>query len=164
MLIKNWRNQQIDFLRQTTLLTNKDQKEYYNNFILPSFSTNKPKIILFSFMKLKKCIGYGGLINIDWNSKRAELSFLLDTNRSKNLKIYRKEFKIFLNLITRLSFVELKLNRLFTETFDIRPVHIDVLQKFGFKFEGRLKKHTFVQGRFVDSLIHGYLKEYYICE
>src|SRR5687767_12928827 len=68
--IKEWRNQQMDILRQKKILTNDDQIEYYNNYILPSFNQEYPKIILFSFLESNTCIGYGGLTNIDWESKR----------------------------------------------------------------------------------------------
>lgn len=161
MLIKKWRNEQIKVLRQNRLLTNKDQENYYRNIIIPSIKSDNPFIILFSYLLRQTCIGYGGLTNIDWNSSRAEISFLLDTELTLNIPRYNECFKIFLDLIKNIAFEQLNLNRLFTETYDLRPHHIVVLEESGFVLEGRLKKHTMIEGRFVDLLIHGFLKEYY---
>ena len=77
--IRVWRNDQMNILRQTTNLTPKNQLNYFNEFIKTSFQDNKPNIILFSFLLDKICIGYGGLVHINWNSKSAEISFLNDT-------------------------------------------------------------------------------------
>src|SRR5688500_7623395 len=74
--IKEWRNSQIDVLRQKVHLTNSDQENYYYQVVVPTFSQIQPKIVLFSFLKEGQCIGYGGLTNIDWEAKRFELSFL----------------------------------------------------------------------------------------
>jgi RimJ/RimL family protein N-acetyltransferase len=159
LLIKSWRNEQMKVLRQNRLLTDEDQRTYFRTVILPSFLEEKPKIILFSYLFEKVCIGYGGLTNIDWQSCRAEVSFLLDTKRIHNVKQYQKDFSTFLSLMKKMAFDELHFHRLFTETYDIRPHHIEVLEKSGFIFEGRMKDHVKIEDRYVDSLLHGCLKE-----
>ena len=73
MRIKDWRNDQIDVLRQKAVLTDEDQIGYYHNIVLPSMNERQPEIILFSFLLNAGCIGYGGLTNIDWSHKRAEI-------------------------------------------------------------------------------------------
>jgi len=162
--IKDWRNDQLSVLRQNVLLTDADQLKYYNEVIEPSFHSERPGLILFSFLLSGECIGYGGLTNIDWHSRRAEISFLLETARIYDSGQYQKDFANFLMLAKKVAFEELGLNRLFTETFDIRPVHVDVLNKSGFILEGRMREHVYVDGRFVDSLLHGFIKEYYNAE
>jgi len=159
--IKDWRNAQMEVLRQDNILTNSNQENYFKQAILPAFSQQNPKQILFSFLYTNQCIGYGGLTNIDWESKRAELSFLVNEEHAKNNKIYSNDFTTFINLIKKVTFIELKFNRLFTETFDIRPLHISILESNGFIFEGRMKQHVVINDKFVDSLIHGFLKENY---
>jgi RimJ/RimL family protein N-acetyltransferase len=52
-------------------------------------------------------------------------------------------------------------SRLFTETYDIRPHHVAVLEKVGFRLEGRLRKHIAVEGVVTDVLFHGLLLEDY---
>ncbi|GGH33077.1 GNAT family N-acetyltransferase [Paenibacillus segetis] len=163
LAIKQWRNEQIDVLRQSQLLTNEDQMLYFSHIIMPSFTDQATRIMLFSFLLNEELIGYGGLTNLDWINKRAEISYLLKTERSReaNTDQYTADFSAFLSLIQKIAFDDLELNRLYTETFDIRPLHIQILQNNGFLLEGRMKEHVFIHGRFVDSLLHGCIKEYY---
>lgn len=160
--IRKWRNKQMDILRQKEKISEKDQIKYYESVIKKKFNEKKPNFILFSYMLNNKCIGYGGLTNIDWDSKRAELSFIVDNVRYLNSKVYYQDFFSFLKIISQLSFNELKFNKLFTETYNIRPVHLKILEKIGFQLEGRLKQHVSINGRYVDSLLHGYLRRQYL--
>ncbi len=162
-LIMDWRNKQINILRQNKLLTKREQIKYYKTTIIPNFFKRHPDIILFSYLYDKKCIGYGGLVHIDWNNKKAEISFLLDPIRLENEKQYEHEFSIFINFMKKISFEKLKFNKIYTETFDLpeRKKHIEVLEKNGFKFEGKLREHVYKKGKYIDSLIHSFLiKEY----
>jgi len=161
-IIRNWRNEQMRVLRQKKKLTKKDQVDYYEKVIKKIFNKKKPNLILFSFLLENICVGYGGLTNIDWVAKKSEVSFLLDTARLKDKKTYRKDFRVFLNFILDLAFSELKLYKLVTETYDIRPTHVNVLESVGFRLEDRLKHQVFVKGKYVDSLHHGYLRKNYV--
>lgn len=159
--IKDWRNEQIDVLRQKKKLTDQDQLNYYHEFIEPSFHENNPRIILFSFLLDNNLIGYGGLTNCSWEDKRSELSFLLSTERAVVDELYEKDFSVFINLMKKINFMDLEFNRLFTETYDIRPHHISILEKNGFVIEGRMREHIIIKGQHVDSLIHGCLRSSY---
>lgn len=163
-LIKTWRNEQIDILRQKEPLSDEDQKKYYEQVVKPSFEEEKPEIVLLSFLLGERCIGYGGLTYVDWNSGRAEVSFILDTSRTGDLESYARDFKAFITLLKQVAFEDLGLNRLYTELYDIRPYFIAFLENNGFKFEGRLKEHNRIGGRFVDSIIHGFLRKDYETE
>ena len=160
--IRKWRNEQIDILRQNKPLTKDEQSKYYHQVIKKSFYEKKPKIILFSFLIKNNCIGYGGFVHIDWNSKKAELSIIFDTNRTKEPRIYKKEFSIFLKIILNIGFKQILFNKIFTETFDIRPPTIRILEECGFDCEGRLKSHVKIKNKYKDSLIHGLVKEEFI--
>lgn len=157
-LIRKWRNEQLDILRQQKILTKNQQISYYDVIVRKTFKQKKPRSILFSFLLNDVCIGYGGLVHIDWNSKRAELSFIADTERYKTKKIYQKDLKMFIKLILKVGFHELHLNRIYTETYDVRPFHVLMLEKYGFNFEGRLVSHVKIRNSYVDSLIHGITK------
>lgn len=159
--VMHWRNYQIDILRQKTLLTPKDQEEYFKNVVRPTFSSDQPKIMLFSLLLENKCVGYGGLVYIDWESKRAEVSFLVDPSRAKDNALYREDHLNFLSLLKKVAFATLKFNRLFTETYDIRSLHIADLVESGFKYEGRMRKHVKINNKYVDSIIHGILRGEY---
>ena len=156
--IKKWRNEQIKVLRQKSVIDNEEQIKYFTEAVKPTFEQDHPKMILFSFLAGNQCIGYGGLTNIDWTAKRAEISFLLATEFTQDRKIYANDFTVFLRLIKAVAFNDLGFNRLYTETYDIRPVHIAVLEKSGFRLEGRLRRHVLIEGEYQDSLIHGILK------
>ena len=153
--IKQWRNEQMDILRQDKLLTDEMQKAYFENTIQPSFCLKNPKQILFSFLKNNHCIGYGGMVHIDWEEKQAEISFLVETNRAKNPTEYQADFTSFLKLIKEAAFHDLHFKRLYTETFDIRPQHISILENTGFIEEKRLKNRMIINEKQTDSLIHG---------
>lgn len=153
--IKQWRNEQINILRQKKPLTDEEQMNYYKNVIKPTFSQEHPEQILFSYLHQDRCIGYGGLTHIDWYNQRAEVSFLLETARNHDISQFQKEFGIFLEFLKQIAFDDLKLHRLYTETYDIRPYVIQTLEEKGFRFEGRLKNHVKIDGKFVDSVIHG---------
>lgn len=157
-LIKNWRNEQINVLRQRQLLTDEDQKKYWKSVIEPSYSQQHPQQLLFGFYHKNYLIGYGGLTHIDWEARRAEVSFLVATERRDNPEQYSQDFSAFLPLLLDIAFNQKNLHRLYTETYDLRPDHIAILEDFGFKLEGRLKDHVKIGDRYVDSLIHGYVK------
>jgi len=159
--IKDWRNEQVDVLRQNNILTDADQHNYYHNIVKKTFTEETPKIILVSFLENGNCIGYGGLTNVDWYSKRAEISFLVNTAITKDDKLYENSFGAFLQLMKIVAFEALNFNRLFTETFDIRPLHISIIEKSGFVREGRMREHVLIKDKFVDSLIHGFIKSQY---
>lgn len=158
-LIKCWRNEQLRVLRQQTALTDEDQTRYYQEFIAPSMTTASPRIILVSYLHKGACIGYGGLTNVDWETRRAEVSYLAETSRTTNLTQYAQDFAMFLSLLKVLAFDCIGLNRMFTETYDIRAHHIAVLEASGFHLEGRLRQHIAIEGTFADVLFHGILRE-----
>ena len=157
--IRKWRNEQIIFLRQKKILTVNQQKYYYEKMIKPSFYANKPKIILLSFLYEDICIGYGGLVHIDWKSKKAEVSFVNDTKRSKTKYTYQKDFTFFLKLLFEIVFDIMKFNKLTTETFDIRPWTLEALEKNGFRKEGKLHDHIKINDKLYDALLHAKFKK-----
>jgi len=159
--IGRWRNDQMDVLRQNQLLTDEGQLRYYREVVEPSMRQAQPRIVLASYLLGGACIGYGGLTNIDWAAGRAEVSFLVATQRTRDLAAYRADFEAFLALLERLAFDGLSLRRLFTETYDLRPHHVASLEAAGFRLEGRLRRHQLVGDRLVDTLFHGKLREEY---
>jgi RimJ/RimL family protein N-acetyltransferase len=156
-----WRNSQLKVLRQKKEITVDEQNNYFDTVIDPLFSNDFPKQLLFSFFKENTFIGYGGLVYLNWEDKRAEVSFLLDPSRITNQTHYREDFLSFLNLIRQVSFDVLQLNRIVTETYEFRKDHMNVLEEFGFKREGTLIDNIILEGEFVNSILHAYLKKDY---
>jgi len=77
--IMKWRNEQIYHLRQNKPLTIEDQENYFTKTVDKLFNQVQPNQILFSFLENDICIGYGGLVHINWIDKNAEISFIMDT-------------------------------------------------------------------------------------
>ena len=153
--IMHWRNVQHKVLRQRGSLTTEQQESYYQQVIAPSFLEKEPKQILFSYLRREELIGYGGLVHSAWEDRRAEVSFLVAPDRAEDAFMYSQDFSLYLSLIKETAFQHLGLTRLFTETYDIRPLHICILESSGFIPEGRLKAHAWIDAQPVDSLIHG---------
>ncbi len=155
--IRVWRNQQMNVLRQSKMLTPEKQKEYFDLNVWPEKLKCDPKQILFAVELDRKLIGYGGIVHISWTDKRAEVSFLLAPEFSENKKLYANIFRRFLNLLKQIAFMDIGLHKLWTETYDLRPDHVLILEESGFVKEGVLREHNQIDLRRVDSLIHGCL-------
>jgi len=147
-----WRNEQIYHLRQNKPLSLKDQNNYFNNIVEPLFSNLMPNQILFSYLKGTDCIGYGGLVHINWIDKNAEISFIISTVLEQNE--FQKHWKIFLSLIYEVAFIEMKLNKIFTYAIDVRPKLYPILESNGFVKEAVLKKHSIINNEYFDVVIH----------
>ena len=86
--IRNWRNQQMDVLRQTSKISVHDQRTYFSQKVWSQLENSEPTSILLGLSFSGELIGYGGLVNIEWIHKRAELSFLSATNRAGDNRLY----------------------------------------------------------------------------
>ena len=154
--IMQWRNEQIYHLRQAKPLDTESQNHYFNNVIANLFEKENPDQILFSYLENGKCIGYGGLVHINWIDKNAEISFLINTEvDSVNFRLHWSNF---LQLIERISFQDLKLHKIYTYAFNLRPRLYEVLELNGFLKEATLKEHCFFDEKFIDVIIHSKIK------
>jgi len=156
-----WRNAQIINLRQKIELTIEIQEEYFEKEIKKLFNEKQPSQLLFSFLEKQNCIGYGGLVHISWEDKRAEMSYLVNPVITSNTEAYEKSFSCFIKLIKKVCFEELMFNKLFTETYCNRLKHIKILEKNGFIIEGVLREHIIQNSKFQNSIIHSILETEY---
>jgi RimJ/RimL family protein N-acetyltransferase len=155
-----WRNAQMDVLRQSSVISSLQQQSYFETKIWPEMDTLQPSNILMAYLLHDELIGYGGLVHISWEHLRAEVSFLTEPNRAKDAAIYANDQINFLSLMKMLAFDQLGFHRLFTETYDNRQQHIVNLEAAGFSREGVMHAHVRIDGRPVDSIIHGCLRTY----
>lgn len=155
--IRKWRNAQMQVLRQNVPIEPDQQTKYFSSMVWPSMALPEPDNILLTFFYREKRIGYGGLVHISWQDKRAEMSFLLSTEYISDDNEYERYFSIFIELLLKISFDHMAFHRVFTETYSIRKHHIVVLEKAGFTLEGTMRDHVKLEGNFVDSLLHGVL-------
>jgi RimJ/RimL family protein N-acetyltransferase len=153
------RNLQMDVLRQNQPLDIEHQLKWFENIIKPSQIEKYPQTRQFMIIDPQRNdnqpIGYGGLCYIDYQNRRTELSFLLDTTITKEGDLYYSQvLKLFVKEMIKVAFDQLKLNRIYGETYQYRQAHLKALEDSGFVYEGRLRKHFYKNGQFHDSLIH----------
>ena len=150
--IMEWRNEQIYHLRQSKPLSKYDQNLYFSNVVSKLFDLETPNQIIFSFLENDECIGYGGLVHINWIDKHAEISFIMDTRLESEYFI--SLWQNFLYLIEKVAFGQIKLHKIFTYAYDLRPKLYTALEEIGFSKEAILNEHCFYEGRYIDVIIH----------
>ena len=150
--IMNWRNEQIYHLRQATPLTLEKQDDYFNTVISNSFKLDQPSQILFSYLKNNRCIGYGGLVHMNWIDKNAEISFIMNTELESDF--FKFHWSKFLKMIESIAFKELNLKKIYTYAFDLRPNLYEVLLDSGYFKDAVLKQHCFFKDKYLDVVIH----------
>lgn len=150
--IMKWRNDQIYHLRQDKPLTIENQDFYFQNVINKLFNKDQPNQILFSFLEKDECIGYGGLVHINWIDKNAEISFIMDTNIENER--FNEIWNEYLNLIEEVSFSELKLNKINTYSYEFRSNLFKILELNNYGLEAVLKNQIIFRGKYLNVLIH----------
>ena len=156
--IMKWRNEQLYHLRQNKLLTEEDQDNYYNNIVSNLFDEEYPSQLLFSLLKNDHCIGYGGLVHIDWDNKNSEISFLMNTELEHIS--FNENWSVFLSLIEQIAFLELKMHKIYVYAFDLRPQLYNTLESNGFFLDGRLTEHCYFDEKYLDIVIHCKMNKY----
>ena len=150
-LIMKWRNEQIYHLRQNQPLTKDNQDKYFNTVVAKLFDKEQPDQLLFSYLEDDKCIGYGGLVHIDWVNKNAEISFVLD---SKLELVFENHWTNYLQLIEKVAFEDLKFHKLYTYSYNIRANLFKILENNRYSLDAILKEHAFYKNEFIDVIIH----------
>lgn len=153
--IMRWRNEQIYHLRQSEPLTVEKQDNYFSTTVTSLFNAEEPNQILFSFLEGNECIGYGGMVHINWIDRNAEVSFIMNTRLEE--VSFSKNWSVFLKCLEQLAFGELGFHKIFIYAFDLRPHLYDVLELNGYFKDARLKDHCFFKGDFKDVLIYSKL-------
>lgn len=156
--IMKWRNEQIYHLRQSEPLAVDKQNEYFENVVSKLFEQEKPSQLLFSYIESGVCIGYGGLVHINWIDKNAEISFIMDTSREK--EEFHKHWGIYLELLEQIAFDELSLHKIYTYAFDLRPHLYEAIEAKGYIKEAVLKEHCLFNGEYKDVIIHSKINQY----
>ncbi len=157
--IRIWRNDQIEFLRQNEPITKEQQVNYFQERVWPLFVQLEPNQLLFSFLYKNELMGYGGLVHLDWKKRKAEVSFLLDSSKSLNIDFYKQAFLAFLGMVKWLSFSELNLLELTTETYMNRTEQIAILEEAGFKRGDILGNRKKVGDTWLDSVKHSLVNQ-----
>jgi RimJ/RimL family protein N-acetyltransferase len=147
-----WRNQQVYHLRQNHELTVEQQNHYFNEVVKHTFNESTPSQLLFSYLQGDECIGYGGLVHMNWIDKNAEISFVMNTKEES--LYFEYHWVNFLRLIEKVAFEDLIFSKIFTYSYNIRPRLYTALEIAGFKQDARLPSHCIVNNKYQDVLIH----------
>ena len=155
--IRQWRNAQMAVLRQARPITEDEQIAYFARHIWPDKSGDRPRNILLTVREGDAAVAYGGLVHIDWEYGRAEVSFLETPERTTDLARAGDTWADWLRLMQNFAFGDLGLARLTLETYATRPHYIAACEAAGFIREGILRGHVAVDGKRTDALVHGVL-------
>lgn len=150
--IMKWRNEQIYHLRQAQPLAENDQERYFANVVSKLFAEERPDQILFSYLENDICIGYGGLVHINWVDRNAEISFIINTQLEP--EGFHKHWGIFLSLIEKVAFEDLSFRKIYVYAFDLRPHLYEAVEAAGFYNEAVLKDHCYYNGNYKNVVIH----------
>ena len=156
--IREWRNAQLDVLRQSRPISPDEQVLYYAENVWPEMDKPQPANILLAIEEEGRLIGYGGLVHVSWEHRRAEISFLQPPGFADTPDRFRHYFGGFLRLMEEIAFGDLGFRRLHAETYAFRELHIAVFEEAGFRREGALRDHVLIDGKPVTSQLHGLLK------
>ena len=150
--IMKWRNDQIYHLRQSKILTKDDQIKYFKNIVDELFVVDNPSQLLFSFLHNGNCIGYGGLVHIDWKKQNAEISFILDTDLE--IFFFKKYWKKFLSLIEQVAFNDLNFKKIFVYAYDVRKHLYPILIENNYTLTERKKNDYSFNNKILDAYIY----------
>ncbi|GAA0463677.1 GNAT family N-acetyltransferase [Alkalibacillus silvisoli] len=102
-------------------------------------------------------VGYLGLFDIDQRHRNAEFAIMFDPDHQG--KGYAAPAT---RLTVEYGFNQLNLNKIFLYVVKHNEKAVHLYQKVGFKIEGELKEHFFVDGSYHDTLMMGLLREDYV--
>lgn len=157
--IMKWRNEQIYHLRQARPLTEDDQQRYFDNVVSKLYDNPKPDQILFSYLEKGVCIGYGGLVHINWIDRNGEISFIMDTKLEA--EHFAEHWSNYLSMLKSVAFDDLDLHKIYTYAFDLRPHLYTMLEANGYKREATLKEHCLFNGEYKDVVLHSLWNDRY---
>lgn len=102
-----------------------------------------------------RMVGLVGLTYWQPRDRTAEVSFYIGNEHDQRKGYARRA----LQLLHRWGFDELGLERIYAEVYEHTPGSVELLLSLGYKHEGILRSHVFRNGRRVDALMLGLLRE-----
>jgi diamine N-acetyltransferase len=102
-----------------------------------------------------KLIGSTGIFRINWQHRFAHTGTIIGDPEQRN-KGFGSDAKMHL---LNYAFNTLNLNRMVTEAFEFNESSLRYSLKCGYKVEGRLRRQYFKEGRYIDAIQLGVLRE-----
>ncbi|MEN6434910.1 MAG: GNAT family protein [Anaerolineaceae bacterium] len=100
-------------------------------------------------------IGVMGLFDLYWLARTAEVGIFIGEKQLWNRGLGTKA----MCLLLRYAFTSLNLNKIKLHVYETNPRAIQSYRKAGFVEEGRLRKEDFINGRYVDVIYMGILRD-----
>lgn len=141
--VRRWRNEALFSLRTPYYLTKEMQEDFYKNVVCNRNSSHR-----YWAITNPKLIGIGGLTNIGWENRIAEISLIIDPNRQK-----RGFGEKAVELLLDQAFNYLNLKTVFGECYFSNKA-AGFWKKITEKYEGfqtRLPNRKFWDGSYWDS-------------
>jgi RimJ/RimL family protein N-acetyltransferase len=104
-----------------------------------------------------RCLGHVGLYRIDHRVRSAEFAILIGDKGSWGKGLGRR----CTTFMVEYGFDQLNLNRIYLEVLATNSRAVELYKKIGFVEEGRLRCGQFKEGRYVDVLVMGLLRDEY---
>ena len=161
-LIKIWRNDPnvLNYTREYRLVTNRDQKEWYNKYSESRRGSDfDQELYMICFRKDEKDaqinIGVGGFTRIQWHNRRGELSLYIADLSSRRHEIYDEViFKL-----KEIGFKRFGFHKITWPVYGHDP-NIE-LYKRHFDVEATLKEEYFWDGKLQDRIyLSSFSKEF----
>ena len=102
----------------------------------------------------RRVIGSIGMVDWRRNHRRAEMGYALHRD-SWDRGIATEAARA----VVAFGFVKMDLNRIEAGCYPQNPASARVLEKCGFKFEGMLRQHEYIKGKFRDARLYSLLRE-----
>jgi len=161
-----WRNdpETMQFTRQSVFISEGEQEKWLKGldgdqarqFFGIEVSDDPPLLNIGGkiFKKKPEIVGTIGLTSVSMIHRTGEWSLLVGPEyRGRG---YARES---LKLLLEYGFTHLGLNRIWGEIFETNEASLKLANHFGFKEEGRLRQTYFKNGKYIDSIIVGLLRE-----
>lgn len=143
--VRQWRNNNLEALRTPYVLTKEMQEEFYKKVII----SRDAKVRLWAIDVGDELIGMGGLMNIEWENRLAEISILIDPKKWK--MGYGSEA---VHLILLEGFNNINVENIYGECYLCSP-SVEFWKKISLKYNAyttRLPKRKYWKGNYWDSL------------
>ena len=142
------RNKHIKYLRQKWMLSENEQENWFLN------DSEKHGLWYVWEDNYYELYGVFGLTYIDWQSRKAELSFITRNYVDNNSGPMVLE-------ALNIAFNELKMNKVWVEIYEFDKIKWDALVRLGFSQDGILRENYYWEGQYYSSIILSIVKRDY---
>jgi len=154
-MIRQWRNS--DDIRKYMYRSHYISKDEHMRWFEGLRSEGSDRKVWIIFYK-GVSTGVINLLNIDYENKITDWGLYIGETAYRGLGIG----SIALYRLMEYVFDKMNFHKMYTSVLENNPDALNLYKKFGFKEEGRLRKHILRDGKYIDVFLIGILKEEWI--